>query len=173
MGYGLKEKYDMSEKKLIIIAVVFTLIILGVGIFLVGQSSAPQIASSENTKAVVARADANWGTIPMKGGNVTKTFTIKSAGTEPLKLFNIRTSCHCTKAQVRIGTEESPLFGMDSYSSWIGEVQAGKDAMLIVIFDPLYHGPQGKGPVNRYVSVETNDRSNAKLTFSVTGIVVD
>lgn len=164
----------MSEKKVIIIMVISTVILLFGGIFfLTKTTSTSQITASQNARAyTVDPTSFDWGTIPMNKGNITKTFIIKNTGTDTLKLFNVKTSCHCTKAYVTINGNDSPSFGMDSLSSWTGEVPAGKEAKLTVVFDPAFHGPQGIGPINRFVSVETNDKANAKLTFTLTGTVV-
>ncbi|KKR80621.1 MAG: hypothetical protein UU73_C0001G0265 [Candidatus Daviesbacteria bacterium GW2011_GWA1_41_61] len=163
----------MSEKKVIIGFVVVTALVLAGGIFLLTKSStAGQVEISQNVKAEAAEKTFDWGNIPMYKGNVTKTFTIKNSGTDTLKLINIRTSCHCTQAQVKIDGQSSPFFGMSTVSSWIGEVVPGREAQLDVIFDPAYHGPQGVGPINRFVSVETNDPNNKTLDFSVAGTVV-
>lgn len=164
----------MGEKKIIIGIIIFTILIFVGGIFLVssGGSTSAIIASSQNAKAAVDQKNYDWGSIPMKGGNVSKIFTIKNTGTDTLKLTNIKTSCHCTKAQVKIGDTTSPSFGMNSVSSWIGDVPPRQEAQLEVIFDPAYHGPQGAGPINRLVSVETNDANNSKIEFSLTGTVI-
>lgn len=160
------------ELKLVLLTIVSTIVIMGGGVILLNSSQAPQVSVSQNTKAyTVDPTSSDWGQIPMYKGNVTKVFRIKNTGTDPLKLYNIKTSCHCTKANVSIGSDESPNFGMDSYSSWVGEVAPGKEAKLSVIFDPAYHGSSGVGPINRFVSVETNDKTNPKLTFTVTGTV--
>lgn len=160
------------EKKLIILTVISTIVIMGGGVVFISSSQAPQVTASQNAKAyTISPTSADWGQIPMDKGNVTKEFSLKNTGTDTLKLFNIKTSCHCTKAHVTVGSNESPDFGMDSYSSWTGEVPPGKEAKLTVIFDPAYHGPSGVGPINRFVSVETNDKTNPKLTFTVTGTV--
>lgn len=164
----------MNNKKAIIIMVISTIVLLFGGVFfLTKTTSTPQISASQNAKAYVADPTSfDWGNIPMDKGNKVKTFTIKNAGTEMLKLYNVKTSCHCTKAYVSINGVDSPSFGMDSLSSWTGEVPAGKEAKLTVVFDPAYHGPSGMGAVNRFVSVETNDAANSKLTFTLTGAVV-
>jgi hypothetical protein len=164
----------MNEKQGIAVGIIATVVLLFGGIFFLTKTTAtPQITASQNAKAFVVEATSfDWGNIPMYKGNALKTFTIKNTGTDTLKLFNIKTSCHCTKAYTTINGIEGPHFGMSDLSAWIGEVVPGKDAKLTVAFDPAYHGPQGTGPINRFVSVETNDSSNAKLTFTLTGNVV-
>lgn len=163
----------MNEKKIIVGIVLTTTLILFGGIFwaLSGSPSKAIIASSQNAKATVDSKTYDWGSIPFKGGDVRKIFTIKSIGTDTLKLSNIKTSCHCTKAQIKIGNIASPYFGMNSVSTWIGEIPPGQEAQLEVIFDPAYHGPQGVGPINRLINIETNDPSNSRLEFSLTGTV--
>ncbi|MBI2596738.1 DUF1573 domain-containing protein [Candidatus Daviesbacteria bacterium] len=162
----------MNDKKIIIGFVsVTTLILLG-GIFLLSKSGNSQtIISSQNAKASVDQKTFDWGKIDMKAGNVNKTFTIKNTGTDTLKLTKIRTSCHCTKAQAKIGKTLSPFFGMSSQSLWIGEVPPGQEAQLEVIFDPAYHGPNGVGPITRYISLETNDPNNSAVEFTLTANV--
>ncbi len=164
----------MNEKKFIILMVVATMALLFGGVFFLSKTTSTlQVIASHNAKAYVADATSfDWGNIPMYKGNATKAFAIKNTGTDTLKLFNIKTSCHCTKAYATIAGVDSPSFGMDSLSSWVGEVPKGTEAKLTVVFDPAYHGPQGTGPINRFVSVETNDRVNTKLTFTLTGNVV-
>lgn len=164
----------MSEKKITIGIILFTILILVGGIFLVsGESlSSATITSSQSAKAAVNQKNYDWGNISFNGGNVSKSFTIKNTGTDILKLTNIKTSCHCTKAQVKIGDTASPYFGMSSISSWVGNIAPGQEAQLEVIFDPAYHGPQGVGPISRLVSVETNDASNPRIEFSLTGTVI-
>lgn len=163
----------MNDKKVIIAMIISTIVILFGGIFFLTKTSTPQIKASQNVKAYVSDATSyDWGNIPMYKGNITKAFTIKNTGAGILKLYNIKTSCHCTKAYVTIEGADSPSFGMSGLSSWVGEVLAGKEAKLTVVFDPAFHGPQGTGPINRFVSVETNDPANSKLTFTLTGTVV-
>lgn len=164
----------MNDKKIIIGFVVLTIVILGGGIFILSSttSTPSKITASQNAKAEVDQKTFDWGNIPYSGGNATKTFTIKNSGTDTLKLVNIKTSCDCTKAQVVIDGKSSPYFSMHSTSSWVGEVAPGKEAQLTVIFDPAFHGPTGVGPMERLISVETNDVQNPNLEFSLKGVVV-
>lgn len=163
----------MNEKKVIISIVLFAIVILVGGVLLLsgGGPTSATITASQNAKATADQRNFDWGKINMKGGNVSKIFTIKNTGTDTLKLTNIKTSCHCTKAQVKIGNTSSPYFGMNSVSPWIGEVLPGQEAELEVTFDPAYHGPQGVGPINRLVALETSDKSNSRIEFALTGTV--
>lgn len=169
-----KQSYNsrISEKKIGILLVLTTVAILFGGILFLNNTSASQVVASANAEAMVESDTYDWGNIPINGGNVTKKFSIRNTGSDPLQLTNIRTSCHCTTASVIIGGKESPSFGMSGTSQWVGKVKPGQEATLNVVFDPLFHGPQGTGPINRYISVETNDKSNSKLTFSLTGVVI-
>lgn len=164
----------MREKYVIILLALVTILILGGGVILISGSSTTStgIIASAKAKASVLTTEYAWGNIPYGGGYAKKSFIIKNAGTDVLKLTNIKTSCHCTKANITIDGKESLYFGMSGASSWIGEVAPGKEATLNVVFDPAFHGPQGIGPVQRYISVETNDASNSKLTFTLTGTVI-
>lgn len=164
----------MNDKKIIIIFIAITLLVLGGGIFVLSSTTAGpvQITATQNAKAEVDQKTFDWGNIPYSGGNATKTFTIKNSGSDTLKLTGVKTSCTCTKAQVEIDGKTSPYFSMHSTSPWVGEVSPGKEAQLTVIFDPAFHGPTGVGPVERLVSVETNDVQNSNLEFSLKGVVV-
>ncbi|MBI2420909.1 MAG: DUF1573 domain-containing protein [Candidatus Levybacteria bacterium] len=163
----------MNDRKIIILMLLITAVIIVGAIFVLSSSSAPKISASENAQAyTIDPTSFDWGNIEYGGGLVEKTFTIKNNGSDTLNLFNVKTSCHCTKARVEILGKKSPAFGMSGVSSWLGEVPPGKEARLTVIFDPAFHGPQGVGPITRFVSVDTNDKGNSKLTFTLTGTVV-
>lgn len=164
----------MNDKKIIIIFIAITLLVLGGGIFVLSTTTAgpAKITATQNAKAEVLEKTFDWGNIPYSGGNATKTFTIKNSGSDTLKLTGVKTSCTCTKAQVEIDGKTSPFFSMHATSGWVGEVAAGKEARLLVIFDPAFHGPTGVGPMERLISVTTNDAQNPTLEFSLKGVVV-
>ncbi|EKD85159.1 MAG: hypothetical protein ACD_38C00074G0002 [uncultured bacterium] len=164
----------MNNKKIIIGFIIFTLLMLGGGVFVLSSTtSGPgKITASQNAKAEVLEKTFDWGNIPINGGNATKTFIIKNTGSEILKLTGIKTSCTCTKAQVEIEGKTSPYFSMHATSGWVGEVAPGKEARLLVIFDPAFHGPTGVGSVERLISIQTNDSQNPNLEFSLKGVVI-
>ncbi|MDP3948175.1 MAG: DUF1573 domain-containing protein [bacterium] len=164
----------MTDKKIIIGFIVLTTLILGGGIFVLSSTSATpaKIAASQNAKVEVSEKTFDWGNIPYSGEKATKTFIIKNSGIGVLQLSAVKTSCTCTKAQISIEGKTSPYFNMHSTSGWVGEIPPGKEAELLVIFDQTFHGPTGVGPIERLVSVETNDIQNPKIEFSLKGVVV-
>ncbi|MBI3109804.1 DUF1573 domain-containing protein [Candidatus Daviesbacteria bacterium] len=165
----------MSDKKIVIGIVLISLVILGGGVFLLSQTSStkPQgVTLSQNAKAEALERTFDWGEIKYSGGNATKTFTIKNTGSDSLKLYNVKTSCACTIANLTIEGKVSPAFGMHTQSSWAGEVPTGKEAVLTVIFDPTFHGPTALGPMERLISMQTNDLTAPALEFKLTGNVV-
>lgn len=162
-----------TEKKVIIGIIIFTLFILGGSIFVLNSGeSAQAITMTQEAKADIAEKQFDWGNIDYDGPKATKIFTIKNSGTKPLQLTKIKTSCHCTTAQLSIDNNKSPLFGMNASAPWVGTVAPGKEAQLEVVFDQTFHGPSGIGLVERFVSVETNDAAQPKIDFSLAGIVI-
>lgn len=164
----------MNDKKIVIGLIVITLLVLGGGIFVLSSTSATpaKITASQNAKAEVPERTFDWGNITYSGEKATKTFTIKNSGSDALKLSGVKTSCTCTKAQISIDGKVSPYFSMHSTSGWAGEIPPGKEAKLLVIFDQAFHGPSGVGPIERLVSLNTNDVQNSTIEFSLRGVVV-
>lgn len=149
----------------------FTLITL-VGGFILAVNSGPAKLSETGAQVYTDHTSFEWGEIDINGGNATHDFVIENRGTGELELANILTSCACTNAQVTINGKTSPYFGMHSTSSWVGKLEPGQAATISVIFDPLFHGPEAVGPIERLISVETNDPQNAGMEFKLTGDVV-
>lgn len=162
----------MKQKPVLIILGLITFSILGLGVWLLSRPVGVEIPKSDQAKAEVAEANHDWGEIKIDGGKAEKVFVIKSIGEGPLKLSDVSTSCMCTTAQVIIDGKGSPLFGMHQKSSWAGEIPAGKEAELKIVFDPAFHGPSGVGAMTRQIEVATNDKNNPKLEFLLKGIVV-
>lgn len=54
---------------------------------------------------------------------------------------------------------------MHSNSKYVTEVAPGQSAKLTVIFDPLFHGPNGIGDITRTITMSTNDKANPTLGF--------
>lgn len=162
----------MMEKKLIAGIVIFTLIVLVGGAALAARmTTTAQVETNSSAQVKMEETIFDWGKVGIAAGNVEKDFTIENTGSAPLKLFNVKTSCDCTTALISLGAATSPVFGMHTNSNFVTEVPPGQKAILKVIFDPAYHGPEGVGPVTRQITVQTNDPGRGMLTFLLTAVV--
>lgn len=154
--------------------VIFSImIILLLGIVL-SNNSQPQTLKTNSSARLEVTGDTmhNWGKIDIKGGDVEKVFQIRNSGEDDLVITNFRTSCMCTEVQVNIEGKNGPIFGMHTRSGWRGVIKPGGTADLRVTFDPLFHGPQGVGPVTRMISFNTNDPMYNAVELRVAGNVV-
>ena len=103
-----------------------------------------------------------FGDINIEGGLVSHTFSFTNSGDTPLYLYDMSTSCMCTEAQYILpdGTS-SPTFGMDTDQAWSTEIAPGEDFQVLVTYDPMAHGPDAVGEINRSIifhssSIETD-----------------
>ncbi len=123
----------MKPNKLIITISILTLVILGLGVWLISRPTAGSqlgATTAAGAKAEVGATDFDWGNIDYGGGDVTAEFDIKNSGSGPLSLAEVSTSCMCTTAQIMINGQKSPFFGMHQKSSWIGQLSAGGQEFL-------------------------------------------
>lgn len=163
----------MNENKIFIAIGIVTLLLLVGIVFLAGKlDNSAKVGANDSASVEVKTNSYDWGQIGINNGKAKATFEIKSNGSQPLKLFNIITSCACTTAQIIVGDNASPLFDMHSKSTYVIEVPPGEVAQLKVVFDPLFHGPNDLGAITRQVTVATNDANNPTLTFDLSANVV-
>ncbi|PJE63889.1 hypothetical protein COU89_00855 [Candidatus Roizmanbacteria bacterium CG10_big_fil_rev_8_21_14_0_10_45_7] len=159
--------------RFIVGTVIITVLLLGIAVFLGSKmGAAPQITVDSLVALSIKSSSFDWETIDYDEGIVSKTFPIKNTGSSVLKLYNVETSCMCTTAQIKTPEVTSKKFKMHETSANIIEVRPGETAKLIVEFDPAFHGPSGVGPINRIITMSTNDVKNPTLTFTVSGNVV-
>jgi len=143
--------------------------VLAVIIITKPSPSAPVATGSTTT--LVAEAPAyDFGAVPINGGFVRKTYTVRNAGVEPVTVRALYTSCMCTTATMYRGTEVWGPFGMPGHGIGGGRMSAvlapGETAEVEAVFDPAAHGPAGVGPVVRAVYLENDAGSPLELTFN-------
>lgn len=164
------------DKRFLLIISLLTAVVLFGGVFLFSNSSGP--ASVEKTIGAQIQTfhkDFDFKNIKYDGGKVTHAFPIKNNGYKDLTVANLSTSCMCTQVYLKKGEEKSPSFGMKGHASvsdWKGVLKPKEEAEVVVVFDPVAHGPQGVGPVSRLVSFESNDPENPYVEFAFSGVVV-
>lgn len=113
-------------------------------------------------------ANFNFGSISMAGGKVTHGYWIKNAGTEPIIIRKLYTSCMCTTAALVKGGKKSDPYGMPGHGfipSISVPINPKEEAMVEVVFDPAAHGPSGIGPIDRVVTVENSGGRPLELAF--------
>lgn len=131
-----------------------------------------EVSADTSVAIEVEESSHDWGEIDIDGGVVTRTFKLANSGDSTLKLFDVKTSCMCTTAQLLTDSSSSRKFGMHEKSASVFEVAPGETAELLVEFDPMFHGPSGVGQISRQVNMQTNDPSKTSLSFKVSGNVV-
>lgn len=154
------------------IGIITVVVLVGAVIFGSKMGEGPAVSANSEVSMEVGDKTYDWGTIDYDGGMATKTFEIKNTSGKKLQLYNVKTSCMCTTAQLISGDNKSKKFGMHETSKSVFEVEPGATAELLVEFDPAFHGPSGTGPITRTITIETNDKSNPSLSFNLTGTVV-
>lgn len=153
--------------------IIVTIFLLGIAIYFGTKTGATSQVTTDTQ--VVLSTDSkvhDWGTIDINGGIASKSFAIKNTGSSILKLYNVVTSCMCTTAQLKTSELASRKYKMHEKTQDVFEVKPGQTAELIVEFDPLFHGPSGVGPINRTITMDTNDENNPTLSFNLTANVV-
>lgn len=112
----------------------------------------------------------NFGSIPMSGGKVIHRYWISNAGTEPIILRKMYTSCMCTTAAlVKSSGKKFDPVGMPGHAPipTINEpMSPGERAIIEVVFDPAAHGPAGIGPIDRVVTIENTGGRPLQLAFT-------
>lgn len=158
-------------------------IVIAVGIMVLGgvlfyAQPKPQDHSSMNVEASgnqlnlkLDPVNYDFGTISMKNGLVTKAFSVKNEQNEPVKLSELYTSCMCTEAKIKIGSEQYGPFGMLGHGAMKmlnQSLAAGQEAQLEVTFDPNAHGPSGIGIIERTVTLKSDNGDVANVNIKAT-----
>lgn len=96
-------------------------------------------------------------------------FNLTNAGTKPLKILNINSSCDCTFGQIIYKDLTSKEYGMHAQSGYVTEIAPGDTATVRLTYKPAIMPAYGL--VTREVYVTTNDPAKQKLIFSVKAMV--
>lgn len=142
-------------------------------------SQSTQNNSADNlTNAVLTAGhyEYDFGTIQITGGKVKHSYNLKNDGPDALSISKVWTSCMCTTAQIKISNGKTyGLFGMGgghggSTTANI-DIVAGEEFELIAEFDPMAHGPDAIGPIQRAIYIKTNT-AKEPLGLSFTANVI-
>lgn len=124
-----------------------------------------------NAKLVAGHYEYDFGEIKITGGKVKHSYMLKNEGSDDLEISKVFTSCMCTVATIKTkdGEDYGP-FGMSGHggNNFASiKLTPGEEAELIAEFDPMAHGPDAVGPIQRVVYVKTNTaKEPLGLSFS-------
>lgn len=129
------------------------------------RASAPNSAG----RLVADKTKFSFGPISMARGKVTHRYPIKNAGTEPVLIRKMYTSCMCTTVALVKNGKTSDAYGMPGHTpipTINVPLKPGEEALVEVVFDPAAHGPAGVGPIERVVTLENNAGRPLELEFA-------
>ncbi len=135
----------------------------------VSAYTTPPAATEQPARMLSAREQSfDFGTISMAAGKVTHNFWIRNAGTTPIDLRTMYTSCMCTTASLVKGGKKTAPVGMagHGYIPPLNETLGPNEAAMVeVVFDPAAHGPAGIGRIERVVTIENDRERPLELGF--------
>ena len=156
-----------TDTKIILGAVGVSLALIIGAVVVLGKDNSPKRETLGTATMTIDKKSADLGQMKVSDEKET-TFTISNTSDSTLRIWNIKTSCHCTFATVTINGKETGEFSMNTggpLGNWIGEIPAKQQATLKVIYRPSLMPVQG--PVSRQVNFSTNDPNNEDIQVSV------
>jgi len=164
-----------TDTKIIVGAVgVSVVIIVGAIALFSNQKSVPKREDQGVASMTIDKKSEDFGSMKVSDER-RATFTITNEGDSILRIWKVVTSCDCTAATIKIGDTETSEFSMAGMMStdranWLGEVPAGKKAILTVIYRPSVMPVNG--PITRQVTFSTNDPKNQDVEVSIAAHVL-
>jgi len=149
--------------------IVIAAVLIGGGIILFSDGDKQTVEVQETVSTSVLSADReihDFGEIDIFSGLVTTTFALTNEGSEPITVKEGTTSCGCTNAEL-----EGISFGMHEKMNKEFVIPAGETKDLIVLYDPLAHGPSGTGLAQRSVFLKTNSSVTPELEVRIKAMV--
>lgn len=164
--------------------IIWILIVVGIlGLFLWGGKKQISNSSDDSNKTETKLVNAgkqfalsedfyDFGTISMKNGMVTKSFTVTNTSREEAILKSLTTSCMCTNVYIvgEDGKKRGP-FGMPGHGGTVPKanerIGRGESREIEVAYDPNAHGPAGVGMINRLVFLESESGEILELKIKV------
>lgn len=162
-------------KKLLLFAAIMSLLVLaGCG----SKTDSGDLSLEDSGMiAPLGNLSFDWKDIDIGGGTAEHSFKFKNDGKEDLVIKSATTSCMCTTATVKLADgSQSQAFGMHGGSKWGGVVKPGEEFEVYVVFDPMAHGPDAVGPIERSIYLETSSKANgnyAKMDKKMKSMVTE
>ena len=109
----------------------------------------------------------DFGNVNKTRGKVSKIFKVQNKGNSDLIITNIRVSCSCTTASLRVGKNKSPDFAISGApKDWKDIIRSGGSGDLEVVLD-VAHPSMAVGKQVRNIFVASNDPVYPQVTITV------
>ncbi len=124
-------------------------------------------ASKRRPQIILEPTSFNFGKVSKKQGKISKIFKLYNKGNLDLIITNVRVSCSCVAASLKIGKNKSPYFGiLGATPGWQALVEPGKSGQLEIILD-LAHPSMAIGKEIRDIFLSSNDPVYPQVTIRV------
>lgn len=135
------------------------------------QAQAQAAVELPPTPLEAAVTSKDLGTVGINDGLVHTTYEVTNTATTPVRIIAAYTSCMCTTATIEFkdGSSEGP-FGMpghDGPTTLDHELAPGETFQVRATFDPLAHGPDAVGPVQRAIAIHSDNGGMLELDFNL------
>lgn len=141
------------------------LILLALFSFVLSACSTANVVEVGTSGVIVAETELfhDFGDINIEGGLIDHSFSFVNDSDEDLMIMNLSTSCGCTAARVILADGmSSPTFGMHDSRQWNQWLGAGESFEVLVTYDPMAHGPDATGEMNRSIIMTTSSHENGR-----------
>ena len=116
----------------------------------------------------IDRTTNNFGNIGV--GVVSTDFNITNNGDGDLWIYNISTSCDCTKATMYYNGQPSPTFKQTGNPNYKFKIPPSGKVRLNITLDSSYF--QQSGPIYRKVNFSTNDKEHQNVEIILSANVI-
>ncbi|MFZ5801356.1 MAG: DUF1573 domain-containing protein [Candidatus Omnitrophota bacterium] len=121
----------------------------------------------KRSQVIFEPTSLDFGKASKKQAKVNKIFKVYNKGNIDLIITNIRASCGCVSAALKVGKNKSPYFGVAGANpGWQAAIEPGKSGELEVALD-LNHSSMDIGKQMRKIFISNNDPLNPEATLKV------
>jgi len=128
-----------------------------------------QSSDSNRPRLVIKERFRDIGQMKLQETRSTE-FVLKNKGNRDLQIYYGTTNCGCTFGQVIAPGRKSPVFGMHTNQSFFISIKPGEEFAVKAIYKPFLMPVSG--PVQRAVSIKTNDPDNRRVEFVIAANVL-
>ena len=126
-------------------------------------------AGGKIPRIVLETASFNFGEASKKKGAIRQAFKLYNKGNSSLVITNVRISCDCVTASLKVGDTKSPVFGVMGArdSGWQAVIEPGKSAELEVTLDLAHSSMEAGKKEARDIFIASNDPLNSQTNLRV------